>query len=108
MRPASRLELCQELPHVALHRLLREEEPNADLAVHEAVRNQLENLDLAGRRLLLQLVERRLKRDHLGDAGIAPGGHGLEAGRVLAVPRQDLVALDGVHDWAIGLQTVSL
>ena len=37
----------------------------ADLAVHEAVRDQLEHLDLAHRRLLLELPERALERDDL-------------------------------------------
>jgi hypothetical protein len=59
VRPAPCLELCQEVPHVALHRLLGEDEPNADLSVHEAVGDQLEDLDLAGGRLLLQFLQRR-------------------------------------------------
>jgi hypothetical protein len=52
--------------HVGLHRLLREEEPVTDLAVHEAVRDQLENLDLPRRGLLLQLLERAGERNYLG------------------------------------------
>ena len=46
---------------MALDRLLREEEPLADLAVHEAVGDQLEHLDLAGGRLLAELAERAVK-----------------------------------------------
>jgi hypothetical protein len=34
MGSAARLELGQQVPHVTLHRLLGEEEPLADLAVH--------------------------------------------------------------------------
>ena len=36
--------------------LLGEEESHADLAIHETIRDQLENLDLARSRLLLQLL----------------------------------------------------
>ncbi|WP_325115893.1 hypothetical protein [Gaiella sp.] len=39
-----------------LDRLLRQEELLADLAVHEAVRDELEHLDLTRRRLLLELT----------------------------------------------------
>jgi len=51
----ARLELREEMPDVRLHRLLGEEQPDANFAVHEAVRDQLEHLDLAHRRFLLQL-----------------------------------------------------
>ena len=60
------LELGQQVADVALDRLLGEEEPLPDLAVHEAVRDQLKHLDLAHRRLLLELAERAPERDHLG------------------------------------------
>src|SRR5437764_7230224 len=103
MGPAARLQLGQEMTDVALDRLLREEEPNADLAVHEAVRDQLEHLDLAGGRLLLELLERSLERDDFCDRGIPARGDGLEPGRVLAVARQDLVPLCGVHVARIGI-----
>ena len=42
---------------MALDRLLGEEEPDADLAIDETVGDQLQHLDLADRRLLLQLLE---------------------------------------------------
>ena len=96
------LKLREEMPDVALDRLLREEEPNADLAVHEAVRDQLQYLDLPGRRLLLQLLEGRLERNHLSNRRLAPRSDGLEAGGVLAIPGQDLVALSSVHESGIG------
>ena len=46
MGPRAGRELRQEMPDVALDRLLGEEEPLADLAVHEAVGDELEHLDL--------------------------------------------------------------
>ena len=66
VRSAAGLELGQQMADVRLDRLLGEEEPLPDLAVHEAVRDQLEDLDLAHGRLLLELAERRAERDHLG------------------------------------------
>ena len=89
------------MPDVALDCLLRKEEPDADLAIHETVRNQLEHLDLSRRRLLLQLLQ-GLKRDHLGDRGLSASGHGLEPGGVLPVPGQNCIALGGIHAPAIG------
>jgi hypothetical protein len=87
---------------MALHRLLREEEVDSDLAVHEAVRDELEDLDLARGRLLLQLLEGRLERDEPLDRGVTPRSHRLEPSGVLAVARQDLVAPVRVHNWGIG------
>ena len=48
------LKLREQVPHVRLDRLLGEEEPLADLAVHETFGDELEHLDLARRRLLLE------------------------------------------------------
>jgi RNA-binding protein YlmH len=104
---AAGLELCEEMADMAFHRLLREEEPDADLAVHEAVRDQLKHLDLTGRRLLLQLLHRSLKRDHLGDR-VAARGDRLEPGRVLAIAREDLITLGCVHGKAIGARKQQL
>ena len=101
--PAAGLELCEQVANVAFHRLLREEEPDADLAVHEAVRDQLKHLDLAGRRLLLELLHRSLKRNHLGDR-VAAGCYRLEPGRMLAIAREDLITLGCVHGKAIGVR----
>ena len=62
---AARLKLCEQMPDVRLHRLLREEEPLTDLAVHEAVCDELQHLDLPGGRLLRELTQnRRVERDH--------------------------------------------
>ena len=52
---AARLKLRQQMADVRLDGLLREEEPLADLAVDETVGDELEDLDLARRRLLLEL-----------------------------------------------------
>ncbi len=53
------------MPHMGLHGFFREEEPLADLAVDETVRDELEYLELAGRRILRELAQgRRVERDH--------------------------------------------
>ena len=102
MGPAASLELREQVPDVALDRLLGEEEPDADLAVDETVGDQLQHLDLTGGRLLLELLEGSLERNDLRHRGVAACGDGLEPSRVLAIPRQDLVALCSVHNPAIG------
>jgi hypothetical protein len=88
---------------VRFDRLFREEEAVADLPVDEALRDQLEDLDLPGGRLLLELLERRCERDDL-TAGIRrpPLGDGFEAPRVVHVSRQDLFTLSSVHEPGIG------
>ena len=91
-----------------LDRLLAEEEPLTDLAVDEAVRDQLKHLDLAGGRLLLELLERRRERNHLGVPVGAPGRDRLEAPRMVHVPAQDLLTLCCVHEGAIGAQRIPL
>jgi len=93
---------------MALHRLLREEEAMADLAVDEALRDQLEDFDLTSRRLLLELPERSCERDHLGIALAALGGHLVEATGVAYVPGQDFFALGGVHAPRIGVHSALL
>jgi hypothetical protein len=88
---------------MALDRFLRQVEAVADLAVHEALRNELEDFDLTRGRKMLRL--------RAGLAGgkldqvrcrIAPRRHRLEATGVLAVPSQDLLALSSVHAGGIG------
>ena len=100
----SRLKLREQVAHMRLDRLLREEEPLADLAVHEPVRDELENLDLAGRRILAHLARRgRSERDDRTAARrAAPCSRGFEATAVIAVPVQDLSALCSVHESGIG------
>ncbi len=97
MGTRARLQLRQEVPHVALHSLFRQEEAVADLAVDETFRDQLEDLDLPRGRLLLELPERSSERDHLGVALAPLGGHLVETTRVVHVSRQDLFALCSVH-----------
>lgn len=76
----------------------------ADLAIDEAVRDELEDFDLARRRLLLELPEGALERDDLGLALAVrpPCGHLVEAARVADVTAQDLLPLGGVHGALIG------
>ena len=52
MGPRAGLQLGEQMADMAFDRLLAQKEPEADLAVHEAVGNQLQNLDLAGRGIL--------------------------------------------------------
>ena len=81
MRAASRLELRQQVADVRLDRLLREEEALANLAVHEAVGDEPEDLGLARGRLLLELPRRRDELDDRGGLGVAvaTGGDLVEA-----------------------------
>jgi hypothetical protein len=88
---------------MGFHRLFREEEAVADLPVDEALRDQLEDLDLPGGRLLLELLERRGEGNDLaGAARRPPLGDRLEAPRMVHVSRQDLFPLCSVHEPDIG------
>ena len=91
---AARLQLREQVADVALHRLLAEEEPRSDLAVDQTVRDQLQHLDLPGRRLLPHLGNRRGERDDFaaGDAAAAtvskrPNALGSGSGSRCAVQR---------------------
>ena len=68
MRSRPGLQLRQQVAYVRLDRLLREEEADADLAVDEAVGDQLQHLDLTRGRLLLELLQGAGERDDLGAA----------------------------------------
>ena len=83
---------------MALHRLFREEEAVADLAIDQALRDQLEYLDLAGSGLLLELPEGSRERNHLRVALPAPCGHRVKTTRVVDIPGQDLFSLCSIHD----------
>ena len=98
------------MTYVLLDGLFREEERLADLAVHETVRDELKDLDLAGRRILTDLaLRRRSERDHGAAASRAPpGGGGLEPATVVSVPVQNLLALRGVHASGIGEPSMPL
>jgi hypothetical protein len=86
------------MSHVTFHRFFREEETVADLAVDEALRDQLEHFDLASRRLLLELPEGSGERDDLGVALAPPRGHCVKPTRVVDIAGQDLFALCSIHD----------
>src|SRR5215218_786779 len=101
MRTRPCLQLREQVPDVRLDRLFAEEEPLADLPVDKSVRDELKNLDLAGGRLLFELLERRRERNHLGVAVGTPGRDRLEAARVIHIAAQDLLTLCCVHEGAI-------
>jgi len=82
---------------MGLDGLLGEEEPHADLAVHEAVGDQLEHLDLTRGRLLFELLQRAAEGNDLGTSPAAALRHRVEAATVVHVTRQDLLALSSVH-----------
>ncbi|MDX6506689.1 MAG: hypothetical protein QOG06_1333 [Gaiellaceae bacterium] len=84
------------MSYVRLHRLLGQEEADADLAIHQAVGDQLEDFDLTGRRLLFELLERAGERNDLG-AAAATLGHRIEAATVVDIAGQDLLALGSIH-----------
>jgi len=103
MRTRARLKLCQEVPYVRFHGFLRQEQPLADLAIHETVGDELQDFDLPARRLLLQLAKRALERDHIRTAGTTtPRRDFLEAARVRQVTAEDLLALSSIHAPSIG------
>ena len=98
------------MAHVGLDGLLREEESFADLAVDEAVRNQLQHLDLASCGILPDLARGRWgERDDCTPARrAATRSSRLEAAAVIAVPVEDLLALSSVHEFRIGAAKVPL
>jgi hypothetical protein len=105
VRTRARLELRQQVPHVGLHRFLGQKQLLADLTVHQPVGNELQDLYLPDRRLLLELAKRALKRDHIGAAGTAsPRRNFFEAARMRQVTAQDLLALRSIHAPSIGVR----
>jgi len=107
--PRAGLQLGEQVAHVRLDRLLREEEPDADLAVHEAVGDELEHLDLARRRLLLELLQGAGERNDLGALVAALLGNRVKAAAVVHVTGQDLFPLGSIHgNRDIGLATAAL
>ena len=83
----------------------------SDLTIDEPVRDELENLDLAGGRLLLELTKRGRRRE--GDHGTGPlrvpaRRSRLESAAVVAVTVQDLLTLSGVHRLRIGALGIAL
>jgi len=95
---------------VRLHGLFREEEPLADLAIDEAVRDQLEDFDLASCWILSDFAGRRRREgdDCPTAARAAPSRSRFEASAVVPVTVQDLPSLSGVHEFRIGVVHVPL
>ena len=110
MCSAPRLQLREQMADVRLDGLLREKELLADLPVDEPVRDELEDLELTRRRLLLDRGHgRRGERDNRPGTGAAPTcGSRLEAAPVVLVTVEDLLALCGVHNSGIGVKTKPL
>jgi hypothetical protein len=98
------LKLRQKVADVRLDRLFRQEESLADLAVHEAVGDELEHLDLTRRRILSDLAGRgwRERDDRPTAARATPRRGRLESAAVVPVSVQDLPALSSVHVSGIG------
>ena len=98
------------MPDVRFDCLFGQEEALADLAVDEAVRDQLKYLDLAGRRILAQLSRRRRReRDNRSMSAGATACRGrLEAAAVVPITAKDLFTLSGVHASGIGAPAVPL
>ena len=108
---ASRLKLREQMTDMGLHRLLREEQVLADLTIDEAVGDELKDLDLAGRGLLLELSEsrRRCERDDRpGRFRAAACRSRLEPATVVPIPVEDLPPLRGVHLLRIGALGIAL
>lgn len=104
----ARLELREQMADVRLHRLLGEKQTVTDLAIHEAVRDQLKDFDLPIGRLLLELAQRPGERDHFARSVAAPCSDLVEATGVPDVPAQDLFTLCCVHGPCIGSALVPL
>lgn len=104
MGTTASLQLRQEVTDMRLHRLLRQEQALADLPVHQPVCDELQDLHLAGGRLLLELSEHgRGEGDDRSSTscGRAAGSRGLEAAAVIAVAIEDFFAFCGVHETCI-------
>lgn len=101
---AARLKLRQQVADVRLDRLLAEKQRRADLAVHKTVGDELQDLELTGGRLLLELPRRRSReRDHRSrSTRTTTRCSRLESAAVVAVAVEDLLALCGVHVMGIG------
>jgi hypothetical protein len=102
VRSRTSLQLCEQVADVRLHRLLAQEETDSDLAIHEAIGDQLQNFDLPHRWLLLQLAEGAGKGDDFGVTVLTLGSDRIEAALVIHVSAQDFLALGGVHMGPIG------
>ena len=96
---------------VGLHRLLGEEELLSDLAVHESVGDELQDLELTRRRLLLELPQHRRRSerdDRAGPLRVPTCSSSLEATAVVPITVENLSPLRGVHALRIGLPRIAL
>lgn len=109
----ARMQLRKQVADVRLDRLLRQEELPADLAIREAVGDELQHLELPrGRRGLHRQVGDAVQRDHLGGRRRRRGRYRrrrpaascrlLEPAGVTLVPVENLIALCCVHEGDIG------
>ena len=82
----------------------------ADLSIHEAVRDELEDLDLTRRRILTELARdlRREGNDRAVATRAAPRRGSFEPAAVVPVPVEYLLALGSVHESGIGAARVPL
>ena len=83
----------------------------SDLPIDEPVGDELEDLDLAGGRLLLELSESRRRRegdDRAVRLCATTRRSRLEPAAVVAIPIEDLLPLRGVHEIGIGLSAGAL
>src|SRR5262249_18814517 len=71
MRAGVRLELREDMAHVALHRLLADEELGRDVGVRHAVCQQLQDLPLAGGQHVLALLGQERGHQRRVDVPIA-------------------------------------
>jgi hypothetical protein len=82
---------------VRLDRLLREEKTGADLAVHEAVGDELKHFELAACGLLLDTKRRTEWNDLAAGCAGSPLGNLLETSRVVDITTQDFPSFSSVH-----------
>src|SRR5918999_256783 len=73
MSPGVCLELGEDVPDVALHRLLTDEEPGRDVRVGHAVGEQLQDLALAHGQHLLALAREQGRHEGGVDVALAAG-----------------------------------
>lgn len=97
------LKLGEQVTDVRLDRLLREEEAGADLTVDETVGNELKDLQLAARRLLLDAERHTEGNDLSASCAGPPLRDFLEPSRMVDITAQDFLSLCSVHGFGIGL-----
>ncbi len=90
------------MANMALHRLLGEEQPVADLAVHESLGDELKHLDLTRRGRMFRLwCDARRELDELRNRRPS-GRYRLKSTGMRPVTGQDLLTLCCVHVGFIG------